>query len=383
MRDTFFPFFKYDEETMNYIWENGVIVIDTNALLNTYKMHKDAREQFFNVLQYANLNSKLWMPYQIGWELLRNRRKAIDESLEALKSAKEDIKKGVQKLKSTVTKSGLKYHEEFLNEIEKDLETVKQNIENSFEGYNEENSIKRSDFYKGKELKETDPIIDRIDTIFKGKYAEQINHTELISHYTQGEFRFSLSMAPGYEDEVKGNYRKFGDFIIWEEMIKKALRSQKPVIFVTEDHKKDWWQTDAKTEKKSPLPELLKEFKDRTNQFFYMYSYKDFVEQAKVRYPNLPDTEMAAKQMDLATEEAELKEQNKYMGKPLIYNNAIKEAHYILHQLYNHDGAKGVAYAEKLDNILDRDISEMEMGYELLKVLDLMKKEISSYEYRD
>ncbi|MEE3892811.1 PIN domain-containing protein [Priestia megaterium] len=383
MRDTFFPFFKYDQGTINHIWENGIIVIDTNALLNTYKMHKDAREQFFNVLQYADLNSKLWMPYQIGWEVLKNRREAIDESLEALKSSKEGIKRGMQKLKSTVNKSGLKYHEEFLNQIQTDLDEFKQNIEDSFKGYNEENSIKRSDFYTGNELKETDPIIDRIDTAFKGKYAEQIDHTELISHYTQGEFRFSLTMAPGYEDADKGDYRKFGDFIIWEEMIKKATKCEKPIIFVTEDHKKDWWQTDPKTEKKSPLPELLKEFKGRAKQFFYMYSYKDFVEQAKVRYPDLPDAEMAAKQMNLATEEAELKEQNEYIGMPSIYDTAVKEAHYTLQQLYYQDGAKSIAYAEKLDDIFDKDISKMEMGYELLKIIDDMKKEISSYEYRN
>ncbi|WP_394548138.1 PIN domain-containing protein [Priestia aryabhattai] len=407
MREIFFPFFKYNDETINRIWENGIIIIDTNALLNTYRMHSDARKQFFDVLHHKNLNPKLWMPYQIGWEFFRNRKKAIDESLDALKFAKEDIKKGMQKLSSIVTKSGLKYHEDFLAQVQQELDEFNKKMEVTFRDYNKKNKNRRSDFYRGNNLKEIDPIVNTINSIFRGKYAEPVKHKELLSHYTQGEFRFSLAMPPGYEDEIKGDYRKFGDFIIWEEMIKKALSSEKPIIFVTEDHKKDWWQTDEKTHKKSPLPELIKEFKDRTDQLFYMYSYKEFIEEAKKRYPDLPATDKVTKQMDLATEETELKEKDsllnnilqeqmnkgnssianaayrQYIGTPLMYDAIGAEARAAVQHLYQYNPDHATGYTRKIENIMSRDSSEMKIGYELLKIVDLVKKEIATYEYRN
>ncbi|MFP7487266.1 PIN domain-containing protein [Priestia filamentosa] len=278
-------------------------MIDANALLNTYKMHQQAREQFFNVLRYGALNPKLWMPYQVGWELFKNRKNAIDESLDAVKNAKSDIQKAIKNLKSKVEKSGLKFHGEFLNQIQQELDSFNQKMETDFSEYSKENQNKRSNFYSQKTLKETDSIIDEIDDIFKDKFADPHTHQELMDLYYEGERRFALKIPPGFKDDSKENYSKFGDFIIWEEMIQKSSATQKPIIFVTEDQKEDWWLIDPTTNEKSILPELLREFKSRTGQFFYMYSYKNFINQAKKRYKDLPEADQATEQMSLAADD--------------------------------------------------------------------------------
>ena len=51
---------------------------------------------------------------------------------------------------------------------------------------------------------------------------------------------------------------------------------QKPVIFITDDRKEDWWlERNGKTI--GPRPELLEEFLSKTGQSFYMYRPQQFL----------------------------------------------------------------------------------------------------------
>lgn len=327
MNKNYFPFFSYKEDTLENLWDDGLIVLDTNVLLNTYKMDNEARNQFFDVLRHKKINSKVIMPFQVGWEFLRNRNITIDESLKSIKDAKSMISKQFQTLDSIIKNSGLKYHQEFMMKIRDNLEQYRKNFESDIQTYNDENRSKRADFYDGNHLKDNDPIINEIKEIFNEKYLDGLNNEDLISKYKEGEYRFSLHIPPGFEDSVKGDYRTYGDFIIWEEMIRASLEHKVPIIFVTEDHKNDWWLHDKKTQQKTPLPELLREFKIRTNQDFYMYSYKQFIEEAKRRYTDLPETDKATTQMDLATQEKETKLSNEatelFLQEQMNHGNSV------------------------------------------------------------
>jgi len=46
---------------------------------------------------------------------------------------------------------------------------------------------------------------------------------------------------------TRGN--KFGDLIIWKEMIEKAKAEKRPIIFVTDDGKSDWWHIHSSRQK--------------------------------------------------------------------------------------------------------------------------------------
>ena len=60
------------EETAIFekVWQNGVIVFDTNVLLNLYKYNKEARNELIKLMK--SYQSRLWMPYQIGLEFMAN-----------------------------------------------------------------------------------------------------------------------------------------------------------------------------------------------------------------------------------------------------------------------------------------------------------------------
>ena len=68
---------------------HGLVVIDTNVLLNLYRYRPEARSDLLSVL--AKLGDRLWVPHQVLVEFWRNRESAIrdpedsaEETIEAL-----------------------------------------------------------------------------------------------------------------------------------------------------------------------------------------------------------------------------------------------------------------------------------------------------------
>jgi chromosome segregation ATPase len=67
--------------------------------------------------------------------------------------------------------------------------------------------------------------------------------------------------------------------VIWHEIIALAKDSQTPILFVTDDLKKDWWRQ-HKGKTVGPHPSLKREFESQTGQLFHMYNPLRFFEYA-------------------------------------------------------------------------------------------------------
>lgn len=59
--------------------------------------------------------------------------------------------------------------------------------------------------------------------------------------------------------------------ILWFQIIEKAKKSQKNIIFVSDDVKKDWWII-KDGEKIMPLPALKKEILTEAKVDFHIYT---------------------------------------------------------------------------------------------------------------
>lgn len=62
MRNRFAEYYELPEERIKEIWENSLIVFDTNVLLNLYRYNEDARREDIlrkNVAAYTTLGDKL------------------------------------------------------------------------------------------------------------------------------------------------------------------------------------------------------------------------------------------------------------------------------------------------------------------------------------
>ncbi len=96
--------------------------------------------------------------------------------------------------------------------------------------------------------------------------------------FKEGEERFKNKVPPGFEDEkTKEGSRKFGDLILWKQIIQKAKEINKDVILITDERKIDWWWKIKDGRNMGPRQELVEEIKLQANVDFHMYSSERFL----------------------------------------------------------------------------------------------------------
>ncbi|MFP4958927.1 PIN-like domain-containing protein [Bacillus subtilis] len=121
--------------------------------------------------------------------------------------------------------------------------------------------------------------------------GEPYSQEQLNELYIEGENRFENSVPPGYKDIDKGDAKryfdgldytkKYGDLVLWKQIIDFAKSKKTDIIFVTDDNKEDWWLiSHGKT--LGPHPEIIQEFKRETDgNNIYIYKTKQFLESCK------------------------------------------------------------------------------------------------------
>ena len=124
-------------------------------------------------------------------------------------------------------------------------------------------------------------IKDRLADLFEGKVGEEFSVDQLDKIYKEGEDRYKAKIPPGYADakDKPGNER-FGDLVIWKEILKKTEEVETAIVFVTADTKDDWFlNSTGKT--LGPRPELVAEIKKFKDILFYIYPVPRFLEYAQ------------------------------------------------------------------------------------------------------
>ena len=81
----------------------------------------------------------------------------------------------------------------------------------------------------------------------------------------------------GKKDDTSKDIRKYGDLLVWKQVLDKSKELKKGIILITDDRKEDWWVR-FKGKTLNPRPELKKEFQTETKQAFHMYQSDRFLE---------------------------------------------------------------------------------------------------------
>jgi hypothetical protein len=126
-------------------------------------------------------------------------------------------------------------------------------------------------------LRNEDDLLNILTELFNNKVGDVLPASKEME--AEMEARYKAFTPPGYKDADKKPDKKYGDVTLWFQMIEKAKESKKPIIFITDDKKDDWWLK-GKEFAISPRPELRVEMKEKANIEFYMYNSEGFLESA-------------------------------------------------------------------------------------------------------
>lgn len=286
MRDTFPCYYPPTPEEYQKLWKNGTIVVDTNVLLNLYRLPATARDDLFKVLE--SLTDRLWIPHHVALEfqkrrlsVIANERKNIESALTSAKSLVGDLQKKVDALQLDKRDLGID-PKTLLSELQNANDDLVKAIEKAHQSQ--------------LDVSHLDPIRDRIDILFKSKIGPRpASQNEMDALIYDGDQRYSDLIPPGFADINKEKNpkeaiyiydnikieRKYGDLIIWRQIINQIKSENwKTLIFITSDRKEDWWSEEhGKTI--SPHPELINEIKREAGlDLFWMYTSDEFLTHA-------------------------------------------------------------------------------------------------------
>jgi len=290
MENTFKVEFYPTDKDIQDIWKDSLIVFDTCSILNLYRYSESTRKQYLSVMK--QVKERLWLPYQVGQEYFKNRLTTIisiglsyDEIIRKLDDQFKEVQKSIN--------TGFKFHED-------DLKSLIEEIEGGFTKIKEavENSKKSRIPFTIKD----DPVLKEINVIYKNRVGESYTSEQISAINKEGEERYKNGVPPGYcdrnKDDVKKN--KFGDLILWKQIIDKSLKDKKNIIFITDDAKEDWWLT-IHGRTISPRKELYSEFLEKTKQKILIYRPDIFMKYAKDKFNSRLDDDAINEIINIST----------------------------------------------------------------------------------
>lgn len=265
MRSVFPAHFRPSPQELTSLWKQSVFAVDANVLLNFYRYSPETRLELESALK--TVQAQLFVPHQAAREFLRNR-------LGVTAAQAEEYTKAIATIGELSNTLSNKKRHPFLPDAE--LPAFKLQADKL---------VKILDIQREALLDRLarDEILDFMQSAFEGRTGLPYDETTLKSIASEGEKRFAEKVPPGYEDTKKDSagdlYRKYGDLIVWKQLIDKATAEQKPLIFVTDDKKEDWWlKQSGRTI--GPRTELREEFFLAASKDFWMYTVDMFIAEA-------------------------------------------------------------------------------------------------------
>jgi hypothetical protein len=385
------------------IWKEGLFIFDSNVLLDLYRLPESAKNDLLGVFRNENFNNRIWIGFQVMMEFLNNRLTVIGDQ----KNMFSKIKILTEKLITETDDLSTTYK----TEIEKLKLTQRHSLINPDEYITKDNLKKTTDVYitflkhledlesKQNDVNDTDEIKEFVINIFNNKIGESFDKDNLDLIYKDGTKRYESKFPPGFMDIKKeGSYffedkeyvRKFGDLILWKEIIKVSNdKKLKYVVLVTGDVKEDWWE-EKRGKKIGARKELLNEIYTQCPELdvFHLYNTSTFLKFAKEEIDKTIKDSSIIEALELinnnnniigSIEDISITKRD-YLKQLYIINERIKRSHNILEDL-NKQKSKLSNYRDELydssdplDDIKEYAhnlaIPEMELEEEINEIQD-------------
>lgn len=352
------------------IWKEGVFIFDSNVLLDLYRLPESAKNDLLGVFKNENFNNRIWIGFQVIMEFLNNRLTVIGDQ----KNMFSKIKILTEKLITETNDLSTTYK----TEIEKLKLSQRHSLINPDEYINTDNLKKTTEVYiaflkhledlesKQNDVNDTDEIKELIINIFNNKIGESFDKDNLDLIYKDGTKRYESKIPPGFMDIKKeGSYffedkeyiRKFGDLILWKEIIKLSNdKKLKYVVLVTGDVKEDWWE-EKRGKKIGARKELLNEIYTQCPEVdvFHLYNTSTFLKFAKEEIDKTIKDSSITETLELINNNSKIIGsiedisiiKRDYLKQLYIINERIKRSHNILEDL-NHQKSKISNYRDEL-----------------------------------
>jgi hypothetical protein len=290
MRELFAEHTPLGAAEIQRIWDTGFIVPDANVLLNLYRFTETARDELFGLFENPQVLGRIWLPYWAALEFHRNRATVIAEQAVPYQRITAMIDKHIRNLVEEIKEVQLHRFHPFISK--EDLTSATTTLRDALLTDLKTRASGYPNFLTD------DPILQRVQNLFAGKHGIEPTDAEREEIIRVGEDRFKKKIPPGFLDEGKEGIDRYGDYIIWREVIERANTVKLPAIIVTDDAKEDWWyRTKGKTV--GARPEMRREFRGATGHDFLLYTSTEFARHAREYVGHQAGTDGLIREMEV------------------------------------------------------------------------------------
>lgn len=257
---------------------DGMLVVDTNVLLNLYRYNDKTVDDLLRVLAAAN--DRLFIPHQVVREFWRNRQTVIA----GLGSASKDAQNALSK-NATSTKDAIARWAKSVAVPESDRTALAQEIEDFFDALAERigDAPVRVATHTPTER---DGLLAKLEPLLLDRVGEPLSEEAWTEAVAEGERRVENSVPPGYMDvdKLESDLPEgaSGDYIVWHQILLEGQIRSVDCVLVTSDTKEDWWNRGERGAPIGARRELIQEYLDQTGARFFILEPADLVKHSTV-----------------------------------------------------------------------------------------------------
>ena len=266
MRDLYPGYKSPSDDDLTELWKTCIFAFDASALLDCYRLTPTSCDEYFWALE--KVKDRLWLPHQAGLEYYDNRIEVIESG----EASYERIPQLARDAANLFKKSLDRYRQYRWIDAERWMSILDSGVQQIISEISKEEHV-----LKG--YLATDPIEARLQTLFAGKVGDP--YPSMYEIFMRAEQRLQLSIPPGFKDLAdKKDFHRYGDVVLWFQLLDFAKSSKRGLVFITSDAKTDWWSRESgKTS--GVRPELVQEMHVAAGVPFHMYTPNRFMEYAK------------------------------------------------------------------------------------------------------
>lgn len=227
-------------------FNTGLIVFDTNVLLNVLRYTPSARRELLVVLK--DLAHRCFVPYQVAVEYNRNRVRVVADrqtELQNISDEVDEINKSVRTVlngfrnRSTLRASDVPALEKSVTDFLAALQSA------------HEEALRQYDLEPDQLVGRVDEWTSELDSILAGHVASRPSDDLLKADAEEAERRHRDSVAPGFKDANKG------DYLWWAETLRHPKLPGGAVLVISDDSAKGDWVYEERGIGVGPQPVLI------------------------------------------------------------------------------------------------------------------------------
>lgn len=271
---------------------NTFVAFDTNVWLDLYTYPPEVTKEICDALK--RIKHKIILPDQVYFEFNNNKDNKRNTALSCFDVLSSKHLQEISRKKDALLRDlgGLASNGFFdtcvlSQEIEKQFQTLSGELKKSLRSISHDYKKQAKIF----ENDSSDPVSVIIKEVRSYGLTQELSMKELVAIFEEGEIRYKYGLAPGVTDTEKGltdisstrdtiffvTRKKYGDLIIWKELLSFAKGKNINLIFVENERKTDWWGNRKEYRPANVLIEEYREVSDSGN--FFMVDFATFLQE--------------------------------------------------------------------------------------------------------